>query len=516
LRLTQKLGKLAVFVQALITFPRWSMVTRRTPVTSTRHLTFTMRRLMNRLIIPAVIIISILSIFSSASAIQLKGEGYGCTEKEAKKEAVADLSSAIEAEVKTSFQTMIKTYGDEVEKCAKKVINIRSELPILGAEYELEPMQEEILATALLDSRNVIALYEEKLRDIKKEIKSSLKNLQNPGPAYAKYTELMHLQTELDQFYKHKTVAMLLGSSNIPLLNITESDIRNRLQSLENSVDSIKMGARLISKGITEKKIFIHPPTTKCSNEITQFAGIVKDRLSVCLNTVQSPKNADYSIIGNYEILKQGIELTCRLVDGSFNTLKTRVVKLLPESYKDYEIEPKTVSFDRLLHEGIVVSNNFRVEISTNKGKKNLLFKNKEELELLVKSNRSCHFYIVGHIIKSKEKYSYLVEIQDVPGKRRFVYYLNADDINRWVSLGKFETTAPLGVESIQLIASNKDLKDSLPKCRYDKNTGLCLISTDPEKGVIKTRGLKPVYDKKNKVISAEAALMFTTMKAGN
>ena len=470
---------------------------------------------MNKLIIPVVIIVFILSIFSSASAIQLKGEGYGCTEKEAKKEAVADLSSAIETEVKTSLQTMVKIYGDEVEKCAKKVIDIRSELPILGAEYRLLPVQEEILATALLDSRKVIALYEEKLRDIKKEIKSSLKNLQNPGPAYAKYTELMHLQTELDQFYKHKTVAMLLGSSNIPVLNITESDIRNRLQSLENRVDSIEMGAKLISKGINEKKIFIYPPAAKDSNEITQFAGIVRDRLSVCLNTVQSPKNADYSIIGNYEILKHGIELTCRLLDGSFNILKTRVIKLLPESYKDYEIKPKSISFDRLLHEGIVVSNNFRIEISTNKGKKNLLFKNKEELELLIKSNRSCHFYIVGHIIKSKGKYSYLVEIQDVPGKRRFVYYLNADDINRWVSLGKFETTAPFGVESIQLIASNKDLKESLPPCRYDKNTGLCLISNDPEQGVITTRGLKPAY-KKNEVISAEAALMFTTMKAGN
>ncbi len=45
----------------------------------------------------------------------LSGEGYGKTEKEAKKEALADLSSAIQAEVQSEFKSIVTVPTDMTE-----------------------------------------------------------------------------------------------------------------------------------------------------------------------------------------------------------------------------------------------------------------------------------------------------------------------------------------------------------------------------------------------------------------
>jgi hypothetical protein len=66
-------------------------------------------------------------------------------------------------------------------------------------------------------------------------------------------------------------------------------------------------------------------------------------------------------------------------------------------------------------------------------------------------------------------------------------------------------------VESLQLIASSKDLIDRLPSCGYDDETQLYVVSRDPSKAVLNTRAIKKKISKKVK--SAEAVLLFTTMK---
>ena len=458
-----------------------------------------------------VLTLSLFLLASSVYAKELTGEGYGKTEEIAKKTALADLSSAIQVEVKSDFESIVGQIGEEEITKVKEVINIKSDLPILGADFESFPFKPDVMVRALLRSETALKLYEAKLVELKREVEANRKALEETSSADRKHEILTHMLTLIDQFYKYKIVAVMLESKNIPELQITKAGIKNRLSGMEKEVESLDLAGKLIAKKIGEDKIFIYPPTTKDSHEITQFGSVMKDKLSAHLKkTVQSPDEAKYSMKGHYIILDKGIELTYQLVDGSFNTLKTRVVKLAPKSYADYKTRPQTVSFDKLLHEGIVVSNDFRVNISTNKGKSDLLFRSEEEPELFIKSNKAGYFYIVGHIARQDKKYSYLVEIQEASGNRKFVYHVNADDINKWISLGEFEIVKPYGVESIQLIASSKDLINQLPSARHDNGNGLYKISDDPEKGVVLTRGLRP--KKTKEVLSAEAVLMFTTM----
>lgn len=458
-----------------------------------------------------IFIIVMLFTFSSVVAKELTGVGYGKTAEKAKKTALADLSSVIQVDVKSDFESIVGQIGEEEVMKVKEVINIKSDLPILGADFENFPLKTDVMVRVLLRSDTALKLYETKLIDLKDEIKSNQKALEETTLPDRKYELLNNMLTLIDQFYKYKIVAVILGSGNIPELQITRAEIQNILRGMETEAASLDLAGKLLAKGIGEEKIFVYPPTTRDSHEITQFGSVMKDRLSAYLNTVQSPDESRYSMKGHYVILENGIEITYQLVDGNFNTLKTKVVKLAPKSYTDYEIRPQTVSFDKLLHEGIIVSNNFRIDISSNKGKSDLLFNSNEEPELFVKSNKAGYFYMVGHIAKQDEKYSYLVSIQEAAGNRKFVYHVNADDVNKWISLGKFEVVKPYGVESIQLIASSKDLINQLPSAKHYDENGLYKITDDPEKGVAMTRALRP--KKTKEVLSAEAVLMFTTME---
>ena len=447
------------------------------------------------------------------------GEGFGNTREEAKRAALSDLSSAIQVEVQTSFESLVREVNQKVEEFTQNVIQLKSELPILGAEYDFRKVKGGQNSTAILDSGSVLRLYQAQLVEIKKNVDRYQELIGKSVSRSGKYQMYTEVLTYLKQYYKHKTVAILLGGKNIPEIDITEAEIKNQLRKLEEKVDDLNMAARLIAKAIADRdKIYIYPPTTRDSHEITQFADVVKKRLSAYLKTAQDPREANFLMKGSYNLLndgKDGIELTYYLLDSGFNTLQTKVISLLPASYSGYEVKPKTLSFDKLLHEGFVVSNEFKIDIATNRGRDSLLFKDGEEAEFLTKMNKPGYFYIVGHVVKpGDEQYSYLVDFDEtgeIKGKRKFIRYVNIDDVNKWISLGRFEIVAPFGVESLQLIASNKDLIDKLPNCGYDDETQLYVVSRDPKKAVSTTRAIKKKISKEVK--SAEVVLLFTTMK---
>ncbi|KPK46349.1 MAG: hypothetical protein AMK74_00510 [Nitrospira bacterium SM23_35] len=447
------------------------------------------------------------------------GEGFGTTREEAKKAALSDLSSAIQVEVQSSFESMVKEVNQKVEEFTQNVITLKSELPILGAEYEFRKGRHGQNSTAILDSDNVLKLYGAKIVEIKQNMKTYQALIDKSISRSEKYQLYTELLTYLKQYYKYKTVAILLGSKGIPEIDVTEVEIKNQLRRLREKIDDLNMAAKLIAEAVADRdRIYIYPPTTRDSHEITQFADVVKRRLSVYLKTVQDPRDASFFMKGGYSILddgKGGIELTYYLLDNGFNTLKTNVTTLLPESYSGYEVKPKTLSFDKLLYEGFAVSNEFKIDITTNSGRENLLFKEGEEAEFLVKMNNPGYFYIVGHVVKpGDEEYSYLVDFDDtgqIRGGRKFIRYVNIDDVNKWIGLGRFEIVAPFGVESLQVIASSNDLIDRLPSHGYDDETQLYVVSRDPNKAVMNTRAIKKKISKEVK--SAETVLLFTTMK---
>ena len=103
-----------------------------------------------------------------------------------------------------------------------------------------------------------------------------------------------------------------------------------------------------------------------------------------------------------------------------------------------------------------------------------------------------------------------MIELNEAHGARKFVQHVNADDANKWIALGEFEASPPLGPESLQLIASTQDIVSRIPKAQYDHRSELWLIQGNPSSVVQKTRALKP--KKSKQTLTAEDTLTFTTL----
>jgi len=450
---------------------------------------------------------------SSSFAIELIGEGFGANEKEAKDEAMADLSAGIYANVSSSFEKIIKTNpSNDVKQHAKKVLQIKSDLPIIGADFNSSKKGMGYDVKAILRPEQVLKQYTEKLNQIMKEKNKLVVLIGKEDKKSEKHRMLLRLLTLVDSYYKHKTVAVALGGGKIKDIGITEAEIRNKLSKLEGQVNSIKFAAKLFAKKLSFKNVYVYPVTTSDSSEVTQFASVLKDYMDSNVNGLTSPNNAKYFLYGTYNIEKDGITVTYRAMDRNHVAKATMVKKLSPQAYENLEYKPVTTSFEKILQTGLVVSSDFRVGVKTIRGKRNLLFKKGEEVELFVKLNRPGYLYIVGHVKKPKEKVSYIIDLGNGDGKRKFVMFLGGEEVNKWTSLGKFEATAPFGVESLQVIASNEDIVDKIPSYDYDDSTGLYIISKNPEDGVIKTRAL--IKKKTKKRLFSEDTLIFTTLNS--
>lgn len=464
------------------------------------------------------LIIMILSItFSNAFCERLSGSGFGKTREEARKEALADLVQTIMVEVKSEFKSVVTQKNVSLDEMKTKAIHLKSDLPVLGAEYEDLVSREGYMSEAVLPFSKV-RLYELELKKIAGMISRETGGFKKAGSASGKIAFLKSILAKIDQFYKYSIVARLMHSRNIPEISVTATEIKNLIKKLEKEADTIDFGIRLLAGNISGTGIYIYPPTTENSREITQFAGSVRDTLSKYLQTVSVPEKASYYLAGEYRILKKGIELTVHLLDKKGNTMQTEMAFFKPSAYRGYRIKPVAPDFEKLLQSGHVISGDFRADIKTEKGRRDLLYKNGEMMRLFVKMNRLGYFYFMVHNLKH-EKYSYLVNFTDDPGNRKFVYYISGDYVNKWVELGEFKIVSPFGVETLQLFASTKEIVDSIPASFKDKKTGLYKLGTKdsktgpdettPSKALISTRGLML----KRKSETAEASLVFTSLE---
>ena len=460
--------------------------------------------------------IVLLLLLSSASvnAILINGEGYGENLQSARDEALSSLASSIFVQIESNSEFY---QNDKGESYFNSTTHSSTDLPMFGVEFDCYAARKQQFCTAEMDTIKALANYQQKIESLQQSINTQLSNMENL-PIEQHYDQLSELLSQYDQYEKYLTIVTFMsGTSNTKFSpSVTKQELRSKLVSLEKKVNSLQLAARLLSKNISQSNIYIRPATLENSREITPFANALLSQLQSQIKIVSKPTQAEYFFSGSYQIHKQGIQVTYSLTDTQGNTLKTNLIELSPTSYQQYRTEPMAQDFDALLHKGYAVSSDFRVQLNTNKGSRQLLFHGGDTIEILVKVNQPGYFYIVGHSKNEQQELSYLLNINEVQGNRRFVYYVNADDSNKWISLGEFEASKPYGLESIQVIASSDDIVDALPNYEYDPSSGYYILAQDVKKGVSKTRstrGLKKVKNKSKVTKTAEAVIMFTTQK---
>lgn len=454
-------------------------------------------------------ILFILVIFPfSAFAAQFSGIGYGTTQEEARINALSDLSAQLLVRVHSEI-SISEDFSGITD--GHREVSAVADVPVIGADVTYSAEKQPYQAKAVLDSAKSLPMYEKILSECAAQIRAALEQTQGKTGQSAIET-LEKAYAQADTYEKTYAAALILGSLYKKDAGISSAEISERLISLEKTATNLEEAVFILTRDVVQKNIYVLPPAAPDSSEVTQFAEAFQAVIEGSVNSIETPAAADYKMSGEYAVQGKSIILTYRLInlhDGS--TVIARTVRLAPSAFAGLDYLPQTADFDRLLKNGVAVAKDFRVNVSTNKGSENLLFKNAETVELLVKTNAPAYIYAVGHTIKKKERYSYLLEFQNTEGPRRFIHFINADDANKWVSLGEFTVTKPFGVESIQLVASLKDPATLIPRSRKDSSTGLYIISTQPEKAVAAARALINTGIKKQQDSVSEAVLTFTT-----
>jgi len=447
-------------------------------------------------------------ITSNLLATTITGVGYAVSESEAKKEALSDLSNNISVNVKSDFQTIIKTSNKRnYNKLNKRFINLSSNLPILGASFDKVIEKDMVKAIATIDSKTARKIYLMEIRRIFKNILSSQTKLKSTKDENKRYMILTQMLKNIDSFNKHKIIASLLGAKYMPNLDITRSEISNELQKYISSSSSIEIASDILTKGIDKQNIYISSIKVEGSSEVTQFAKILKNNIANKLNTTKYSSNADYFLNGEYEILKDSIFITIRLSDINNKIIKTNIVTLNKKAYENIKYKPSTLTFDKAMNSGYIKSSKLSVNVGL-KGynRDNGIDLNKgDKVDIVVKANKPICYFLVGHTLKDDKKFSYTIgDIRE----------LSKDEVNKYIEIYKdVPVLAPFGNETLQIFASTLKKDGSCPlvypKCT-DNYDGYCVIDGEPAIVVSKTRALN-LSKREYNIEKAENSISFTS-----
>jgi len=160
-----------------------------------------------------------------------------------------------------------------------------------------------------------------------------------------------------------------------------------------------------------------------------------------------------------------------------------------PENFEEAMARMKIFSEDEIIGGGLLL------DIWTDRGSDNLLYKEGEMMKLYVKVNHECNLRFIYYFADDTRTLL-------VPGD----YFIDSDLVNRVVQIPiSFECAPPFGVETLQVIAQT----DPLPLLVTFESDGYYFISEDVQSILKNVRGFKR---SNNQQLFAEKRLVITTI----
>jgi len=461
------------------------------------------------------ILLIILTAITLNSTI-IVGTGYANLSSEAKQEALGDLSNKISVDVKSDFRMITKSFGKEYTKSNAKLLQLSSNLPILGVSFDELVGNTLVKSTATLDAKTALSLYVMELKRLEKNISQSMLSLETTSNDSVRYTLLNQTLNDIENFNKHKIVATLLRGKNLPMLTATKSQIQTELLKYIQSAPSLKIASEVLTKNITQKNIYLSAVRPSGSKDITQFAKLLKSNMASKLNSVNRPSTAEYFLRGEYEILKNSIFVTTTLSDINNNIIQTNTVSVNPSAYKNTHYKPTTKTFDNAINSEFIKSGKLNVQVGFQGYSRTDgidLYKG-DTVDIVVKTNKPMCYFLVGHTLKESDKFSYVLPIGS--DNSPFIGNITGEDVNKNITIiDEVPIDAPYGSENLQIFASTfaKNGKCPLfvPNTQED-DEGYFIVSGKPSQVVAKTRALN-IKKKKFTIEKSEASVSFTSFE---
>ena len=184
----------------------------------------------------------------SGWAQEITGEGVGPTKDQAKKEALADLSQNISVEVKSVQTQLSELMGQDFRQGATSLIQVESRLPLLGTESFVVEDVDYYSALARLSAQEATPLYRNQIQEIEREIQQATKQLAAAEKNVEREALLQVILEKLGDFKRHQTVLLVLGDTDLPKLQITETELKAQLRQIQNVPDSLEQAARILTR----------------------------------------------------------------------------------------------------------------------------------------------------------------------------------------------------------------------------------------------------------------------------
>ena len=453
---------------------------------------------------------------TSLFATTITAIGYGKTKSLSQKDALSSLSEQIAVKVQSSYSS---TQTDTNSKSVT-TINTTSSLPILSAKLTVTKGNNEYITKAALDSNKALKLYSKKLTILKNAINrqnEAVKKEKNSALQYALYKKLLSRCKEYDNY---KTVALFLGATSLQQPQTTTAEVEIKLLQLMQNTTSLDLVAQQLSYGLEDLgKLYLVPVKTKNSKEVTPFARVLKLYMRKRVQEVKKPDNADYIVRGEYEILPKSVFITLYVYDKSQNIFTTKTALIDKKALQNYPYQPTQLSFDTAMNNSVVSNGNFYAHLGFRGYNQTdgIDLQEGESVDIVLKTNHSMCYFIVGHVLHKNKNFSYLLPIGS--DEEPFSNYITGSDVNRYITIAQDVTIeAPFGKESIQLFGAT--LKPSgecplvVPHCKENQQ-GYCIISTNPNEAIRTTRGLN--FKRRSKTIQkTQATMSWTSFAAVN
>ncbi len=462
----------------------------------------------------------------AGTASALDADGCSATLAEARHRAAAELVTQIQVRVQSVVEACTRVSGRQAEDCGSRVMRrTAADLPLLGLRYPQPPGgTERHGARAMLEGPVALPLYRRKLNELNAEFTAASTVLESAKEGRQLYELIGRPLATRREILDHGLVAAALGDTVVEAPG-SEAALLAQRARLEQSVDSMGLAAHLLLEDVDGTLASFQPVLSGGSHEVTDFSAAFSQAL---LAEGGRRAGAALTAKGDYRLVEGGqIEVVLELRRRSEGGIAAvRTVRLHPQAFAGLEVKPRAPSLENILRAGMVTSNEFKVELATDRGGRELLLRAGETVRLLVRSNEPVYYYIVGNVVLPDGQFAYLLPLignpADDPAPEgwagqadRFVRYLPPTSGNHHEVIGEFEVQQPFGIEHLQVFASTQRFDAAqLPRVRYHRNSGYYDVEGSEgnvTQAVAHTRALVvKKRDQKNSSV-VEATLSYTT-----
>ena len=180
-----------------------------------------------------------LFLFTIALASDIVGTGYGSTEKEAKENALNNLSQQIRVTVESNYSSENTFKNGEVEKNLKNNINLFSKNELLGVEYKVKKyfLRKKYRVRAFISDKK-LPLYENKVVALKNEIYLNISKVEKTDSLLQKKELLEKSISDFELYDNYKNMASILGSSKLFSIDYTKAQLKNQLSNVNSILDA--------------------------------------------------------------------------------------------------------------------------------------------------------------------------------------------------------------------------------------------------------------------------------------